>query len=182
MMQKISHIHQIFLKKKQILFHWLFFILLTQVRGLTDNNALNYRADNENNRVDTIEKSTTTGNKKFFERKTDAERDADTESDRDHKDKRDADNITIQDFKEFKERDRDTSTTHSDHSSNKRRRKNSSNCDNSLISTYNTNIQERHYSQDSQVRVYKLTYVCFLCYSFFYFVSIDCNTLKLAKL
>lgn len=125
-----------------------------QVRGLTDNNALNYRSETDKERTtDAIEKLSTSsigGGKNFFERKTDAEQGADNDSNRDHKDRRN-DDITIQDFKEFKDRERDTSTTHADHSSNKRRRKNSSNCDNSLISTYNTNIQERHYSQDSQV-------------------------------
>ncbi|XP_055313101.1 sex determination protein fruitless isoform X1 [Sitodiplosis mosellana] len=122
-----------------------------QVRGLTDNNALNYRPETDKDRTDAIEKLTTSSGKSFFERKTDAEHGgADNESNRDPKERRIEDNITIQDFKEFKDRERDTSTTHADHSSNKRRRKNSSNCDNSLISTYNTNIQERHYSQDSQ--------------------------------
>lgn len=127
------------------------------MRGLTDNNALNYRAENDKDRTDTVEKLSTSNSKNFFDRRPDAERDVDNESDRDrdHKDRRNDDNITIQDFKEFKERERDTSTTHSDHSSNKRRRKNSSNCDNSLISTYNTNLQERHYSQDSQVKLQK---------------------------
>lgn len=102
----------------------------------------------------------TSSGKNFFERKTDAEHGAENDSvTREHKERRNDDNnITIQDFKEFKDRERDTSTTHADHSSNKRRRKNSSNCDNSLISTYNTNIQERHYSQDSQV-----LYCVFFC-------------------
>lgn len=119
------------------------------MRGLTDNNALNYRSDNEKETNDnTIKKSTATCGRNFYDRKTDGERD--TENDSDERKERRTDDITIQDFKEFKERD-NTSTTHSDHSSNKRRRKNSSNCDNSLISTYNTSIQDRHYSQDSQV-------------------------------
>lgn len=120
---------------------------------MTDNNALNYRSGTDTDRNDAIEKLSTTSGKNFFERKTttDSEHVADNESTREHKERRNDDNITIQDFKEFKERERDTSTTHADHSSNKRRRKNSSNCDNSLISTYNTSIQERHYSQDSQV-------------------------------
>lgn len=48
------------------------------------------------------------------------------------------------------DRDRETSTTPVDISI-KRRRKNSSNCDNSLTSTHTSNVQERHYSQDSQV-------------------------------
>ena len=138
-----------------------------QVRGLTDSNALNYRgADNDKDRTDATEtKSSLTKN--LFER--DIERDGDLDSERgDARERRiDDRDITIQDFKDLKERDRDTSsatatatapatttTTHSDHSSNnKRRRKNSSNCDNSLISTYNTNVQERHYSQDSQVGI-----------------------------
>lgn len=131
------------------------------MRGLTDNNALNYRSDIEKERNDnTIEKSTATCGRNFYDRKTDGERDTENDSDRDRKDRR-TDDVTIQDFKEFKERERDnTSTTHSDHSSNKRRRKNSSNCDNSLISTYNTSIQDRHYSQDSQVseRVINVTF------------------------
>lgn len=122
------------------------------MRGLTDNNTLNYRSDNEKERNDnTIEKSTAACGRNFYDRKADGEH-TENDSDRDRKERR-TDDITIQDFKEFKERERDnTSTTHSDHSSNKRRRKNSSNCDNSLISTYNTSIQDRHYSQDSQVR------------------------------
>lgn len=60
--------------------------------------------------------------------------------------------LDLKDFKE-RERDREMSTTPVDHtSSNKRRRKNStSNCDNSLTSTHSANLQERNYSQDSQV-------------------------------
>lgn len=54
-----------------------------------------------------------------------------------------------QDYKE-RERDCEITTTPVD-ISNKRRRKNSSNCDNSLTSTHSANVQERHYSQDSQV-------------------------------
>lgn len=125
------------------------FFFFAQVRGLTDNNSLNYRSESDKDRNDTTEKSSTVG-KNFFDRR-DTDRDGDAETERDHRERRTDENITIQDFKELKERERDTSTTHTDHSSNKRRRKNSSNCDNSLISTYNTNIQERHYSQDSQV-------------------------------
>ncbi|XP_067619122.1 sex determination protein fruitless isoform X4 [Eurosta solidaginis] len=53
--------------------------------------------------------------------------------------------------KDNRDRDREMSTTPVDHSgSNKRRRKNSSNCDNSLTSTHNANVQDRHYTQDSQ--------------------------------
>lgn len=142
-----------------------------QVRGLTDNNALNYRSESDKDvRTDAIEKLSTTSARSLFERKTDGEHGAenDNNSNRDNKDnRRNDDNITIQDFKEFKDRERDTSTTHADHSSNKRRRKNSSNCDNSLISTYNTNIQERHYSQDSQVCMCVLVCVCVLFSTFF---------------
>nr|XP_036213751.1 sex determination protein fruitless isoform X1 [Bactrocera oleae]XP_036213752.1 sex determination protein fruitless isoform X1 [Bactrocera oleae] len=54
--------------------------------------------------------------------------------------------------KDNRDRDREMSTTPVDHiGSNKRRRKNSSNCDNSLTSTHNANVQDRHYTQDSQV-------------------------------
>ncbi|XP_037955676.1 sex determination protein fruitless-like isoform X4 [Teleopsis dalmanni] len=49
-----------------------------------------------------------------------------------------------------RDRDREMSTTPVEHISNKRRRKNSSNCDNSLTSTHNANVQDRHYTQDSQ--------------------------------
>ncbi|XP_054727474.1 sex determination protein fruitless isoform X4 [Anastrepha obliqua] len=53
--------------------------------------------------------------------------------------------------KDNRDRDRELSTTPVDHiGSNKRRRKNSSNCDNSLTSTHNANVQDRHYTQDSQ--------------------------------
>ncbi|XP_069969291.1 sex determination protein fruitless isoform X6 [Bactrocera oleae] len=53
--------------------------------------------------------------------------------------------------KDNRDRDREMSTTPVDHiGSNKRRRKNSSNCDNSLTSTHNANVQDRHYTQDSQ--------------------------------
>ncbi|KAL9892196.1 sex determination protein fruitless isoform 2-T4 [Glossina fuscipes fuscipes] len=54
--------------------------------------------------------------------------------------------------KSKRDRDREMSTTPVEHisSSNKRRRKNSSNCDNSLTSTPNANVQDRHYTQDSQ--------------------------------
>lgn len=62
----------------------------------------------------------------------------------------------------MKDHDRDSTSTHTDHTSNKKRRQNSSNCDNSIISTYNINLQERHYSQDSQVRN------LFLCKRHFY--------------
>lgn len=61
--------------------------------------------------------------------------------------------LDLKDFKE-RERDREMSTTPVDHtpSGGKRRRKNStSNCDNSLTSTHSANLQERNYSQDSQV-------------------------------
>ncbi|XP_050320207.1 sex determination protein fruitless isoform X2 [Bactrocera neohumeralis] len=53
--------------------------------------------------------------------------------------------------KDNRDRDREMSTTPVEHiGSNKRRRKNSSNCDNSLTSTHNANVQDRHYTQDSQ--------------------------------
>lgn len=50
-----------------------------------------------------------------------------------------------------RDRDREVSTTPEHIISNKRRRKNSSNCDNLLTSTANANVQDRHYTQDSQV-------------------------------
>lgn len=50
-----------------------------------------------------------------------------------------------------RDRDREVSTTPEHIISNKRRRKNSSNCDNLLTSTPNANVQDRHYTQDSQV-------------------------------
>lgn len=50
-----------------------------------------------------------------------------------------------------RDRDREVSTTPEHIISNKRRRKNSSNCDNLLTSTQNANVQDRHYTQDSQV-------------------------------
>ncbi|XP_065371744.1 sex determination protein fruitless isoform X2 [Calliphora vicina] len=49
-----------------------------------------------------------------------------------------------------RDRDREVSTTPEHIISNKRRRKNSSNCDNLLTSTQNANVQDRHYTQDSQ--------------------------------
>ncbi|XP_037805651.1 sex determination protein fruitless isoform X2 [Lucilia sericata] len=49
-----------------------------------------------------------------------------------------------------RDRDREVSTTPEHIISNKRRRKNSSNCDNLLTSTPNANVQDRHYTQDSQ--------------------------------
>uniref|UniRef100_A0A1B0B7F6 BTB domain-containing protein n=1 Tax=Glossina palpalis gambiensis TaxID=67801 RepID=A0A1B0B7F6_9MUSC len=60
--------------------------------------------------------------------------------------------------KSKRDRDREMSTTPVEHisSSNKRRRKNSSNCDNSLTSTPNANVQDRHYTQDSQTGGLKL--------------------------
>lgn len=114
--------------------------------------------------MDTPEK--TNSAKSLFDR--DIDRDVDIESDRERERERERSdsrdirrndsNEKVHDFKELKEREREnitttTTSTHADHSSNnnKRRRKNSSNCDNSLISTFNANIQERHYSQDSQV-------------------------------
>lgn len=52
-----------------------------------------------------------------------------------------------------RDRDREVSTTPEHIISNKRRRKNSSNCDNLLTSTPNANVQDRHYTQDSQVSI-----------------------------
>lgn len=69
-------------------------------------------------------------------------------------DRRGGDEHTILDLKDFKERERDRelSTTPVEHTSSKRKRKNSSfNCDNSLTSTHSAIVQERNYSQDSQV-------------------------------
>lgn len=129
---------------------------LEQVRGLTDNNALNYRSGSTD-RNETTEQSSSThgGNRRDVERECSSgngniSTSIDVESDRDQRECRIDDNTTIQEHRDGKGRDRDI-RTHSDHSSNKRSRKNSSNCDNSLISSYNTNLQERHYSQDSQV-------------------------------
>lgn len=65
-----------------------------------------------------------------------------------------SEHITIQDLKDH---DIEATSTLTDHSSNKKRRQNSSICDNSLISTYNT-IQERHFSQDSQVMLLMLLF------------------------
>lgn len=145
----------------RILQYWLqlftttaYFQIHLQVRGLTDNNALNYRTENDKERLSTPEKLIAAKN--LFDR--DNDRDADeSDRERDIRTDRRNDDKTLDYNKELKERDREnsssTTATHADHSSNKRRRKNSSNCDNSLISTYNANVQERHYSQDSQVRV-----------------------------
>lgn len=64
--------------------------------------------------------------------------------------------LDLKDFKE-RERDRELSTTPVDHHISKRRRKNSSsNCDNSLTSTHSANVQERNYSQDSQVSFFDI--------------------------
>lgn len=120
---------------------------------MTDNNALNYRAEGDKERNESEKPSGAAKN--LFDR-GDIERDGDLESDRE---RRSDDNITAPDFKDLKERERDTSAnTHTEHSNSKRRRKNSSNCDNSLISSYNTNLQERHYSQDSQVSFYNSSF------------------------
>lgn len=94
-----------------------------------------------------------------IERERERERLVDLERDRECKERereRRSDEQTVLDLKDCRERvrDRELSTTPVDHSSNKRRRKNSSsNCDNSLTSTHSANIQERHYSQDSQVKI-----------------------------
>lgn len=123
----------------------------------------------------TPDKSNTAKN--LFDRDTD--RDADeSDRERDSRDSRDLrldrqrnndDKALDYNNKEMKDRDRENSdrqtvtaaTAHAEHSSNKRRRKNSSNCDNSLISTFNANVQERHYSQDSQVRIIRLLFDIF---------------------
>ncbi|KAL5285238.1 fru family protein [Megaselia abdita] len=177
-----------------------------QVRGLTDNHNINYRADSEKHH----ESATSSPSAKMhFDRESrERERDRDRErelhrsnsslsergADRSlDRSTRDGSNINSsntgssnnnttqllglnerspsggagiigaggssehsrddqQDFSKDRERDREMSTTPVDHivNSNKRRRKNSSNCDNSLTSTHNTNVQERHYTQDSQ--------------------------------
>lgn len=147
--------------------------LLPQVRGLTDNHNINYRPECEKDRSDMADiKSSVT--KTQFDRDLDRERDRDLDRDReldrdrDSRDRRSTisgsgggivgsgvgDEQSILDLKDFKERERDRelSTTPVDHTSSKRRRKNSSsNCDNSLTSTHSANVQERNYSQDSQV-------------------------------
>lgn len=126
---------------------------------MTDNNALNYRSEHSD-RLDTSEKSSI-GEKKITNR-TDVERESGGNGSgggEPERERRVEDHITIQDLKDLKDLDRDSTSTHTDHSSNKKRRQNSSNCDNSLISTYNTNIQERHYSQDSQVRIFVATLI-----------------------
>lgn len=147
----------------QFLLLFFFFFSGRQVRGLTDNNALNYRSDNDKERMDTPDTKSNLA-KSLFDR--DIDRDVDIESDRERNDsreiRRNENNEKAHNFTELKDREREnitttttTTSTHADHSStnNKRRRKNSSNCDNSLISTFNANIQERHYSQDSQVKL-----------------------------
>lgn len=183
-----------------------------QVRGLTDNNNINYRAEPDRDRPDTGSSQTNAinhSNKSSSLVKTQFDRDLERDRDRDIRDRdrdRDRDSVgdrrsvdldrgsdresggcsgggggagsgsggrgdgmsvrrstiggdeqSIQDLKDFKERERDRemSTTPVDHtpSGGKRRRKNStSNCDNSLTSTHSANLQERNYSQDSQVR------------------------------
>lgn len=119
-----------------------------KVRGLTDNNALNYRTENDKERSDAPEKSNSV--KAHFDRDSERDIDVDSDRERDNRDRRNEDKISLHDYKDLKERDRENTLTHAE-ISNKRRRKNSSNCDNSLISTFNANVQERHYSQDSQV-------------------------------
>lgn len=133
------------------------------MRGLTDNNNLNYHpesVDKDQNEPPSSEIKSSIVKGQYERDDRDRERCLDMErggiaGDRDCRDReRRSDEQTILDLKDFKERERDRelSTTPVDHSNNKRRRKNSSsNCDNSLTSTHSANIQERHYSQDSQV-------------------------------
>ncbi|CAD7083817.1 unnamed protein product [Hermetia illucens] len=149
-----------------------------QVRGLTDNNNLNYRTDNDKNRESA---ASSPSSKMHFERESrerERDRDRDRERDRDQhrssslgastglclsdrapsvgldreRDRADSrEDLLQQDYSKDRDRDREMSTTPVDHNiSSKRRRKNSSNCDNSLTSTHNANVQERHYTQDSQ--------------------------------
>lgn len=109
-----------------------------QVRGLTDN--INYRTDNDKERNDNSDANKNINNTNF-----------NRDGEKERLDSCDRTERREQDIQEYKsERDIiETSTTPVD-ISNKRRRKNSSNCDNSLTSTHNANVQERLYSQDSQ--------------------------------
>ncbi|XP_037030001.1 sex determination protein fruitless isoform X5 [Bradysia coprophila] len=128
-----------------------------QVRGLTDNNNINYRADGDKERCEaTGEKPSVTRTQ--FDRELERDRceldrdRVDLERERDSRDRR-SDEQMILDLKDYRERERDRelSTTPVDHFSSKRKRKNSSsNCDNSLTSTHSANVQERNYSQDTQ--------------------------------
>lgn len=129
-----------------------------QVRGLTDNNNINYRTDGDKDRCEaTGEKPSVTRTQ--FDRELERDRceldrdRVDLERERDSRDRR-SDEQMILDLKDYRERERDRelSTTPVDHFSSKRKRKNSSsNCDNSLTSTHSANVQERNYSQDTQV-------------------------------
>lgn len=140
------------------------FSIFQQVRGLTDNNNLNYRPEGlEKDLIEPTDVSPSITAK--FERgvsvgdnEQDRERErlVDLERDRECKEREQrSDEQTVLDLKNCRERvNRELSTTPVDHSNNKRRRQNSSsNCDNSLTSTHSANIQERHYSQDSQVNI-----------------------------
>lgn len=139
---------------------FFYFFLLEQVRGLTDNNNINYRADGDKDRCEATDKPSVTRTQfdRELERdRCELERDrVDLERERDSRDRR-SDEQMILDLKDYRERERDRelSTTPVDHYSSKRKRKNSSsNCDNSLTSTHSANVQERNYSQDTQVSLF----------------------------
>uniref|UniRef100_A0A1L8D8X1 Sex determination protein fruitless n=1 Tax=Nyssomyia neivai TaxID=330878 RepID=A0A1L8D8X1_9DIPT len=107
-----------------------------QVRGLTDNNNINYRAESDRDRDSETNAS---GATKLYDK---INRDRDHERERLDRDR--------EENSENKDRgDRETPVDHlsSSSSSTKRRRKNSLNCDNSV---HGASVQERHYSQDSQ--------------------------------
>ncbi|XP_055699932.1 sex determination protein fruitless isoform X2 [Phlebotomus papatasi] len=106
-----------------------------QVRGLTDNNNINYRPESDRDRDSETNAS---GAMKHYD-KTERDRDRDRERlDRDREEN-----------SESKDRDRETPVDHlsSSSRSSKRKRENSLNCDNSMRGA---SVQERHYSQDSQ--------------------------------
>ncbi|XP_055699936.1 longitudinals lacking protein, isoforms H/M/V isoform X5 [Phlebotomus papatasi] len=113
-----------------------------QVRGLTDNNNINYRPESDRDRDSETNAS---GAMKHYD-KTERDRDRDRERlDRDREEN-----------SESKDRDRETPVDHlsSSSRSSKRKRENSLNCDNSMRGA---SVQERHYSQDSQKTVGWLT-------------------------
>uniref|UniRef100_A0A6B2EDU8 Sex determination protein fruitless n=1 Tax=Phlebotomus kandelakii TaxID=1109342 RepID=A0A6B2EDU8_9DIPT len=106
-----------------------------QVRGLTDNNNINYRTESDRDRDS--ETNASGGAMKHFDK---TERDRDRDRERLERDR--------EENSESKDRDRETPVDHlSSSSSTKRRRKNSLNCDNSM---HGASVQDRHYSQDSQ--------------------------------
>ncbi|XP_059611604.1 sex determination protein fruitless isoform X1 [Phlebotomus argentipes] len=105
-----------------------------QVRGLTDNNNINYRPESDRDRDSETNAS---GAMKHYDK---TERDRDRDRERLERDR--------EENSESKDRDRETPVDQlSSSSSTKRRRKNSLNCDNSM---HGASVQERHYSQDSQ--------------------------------